>query len=172
MSLRFAILGFLSVKPFSGYDLRKAMDASVQHFWPADQAQVYRTLTRLIADGLVAVQAVEGDSRQRKLHFATQAGLAELDAWLRAIAPVEETREPFLLKMFFGGRIGAADVRAQLQARRAEAHALRDTFQAIAASLPKGGDISAVLRRATLINGLRHVEAEIIWIDETLEALP
>ncbi|MDO6589374.1 MULTISPECIES: PadR family transcriptional regulator [Rhodobacterales] len=171
MSLRHAILGFLSTTPLSGYDLRKAMDASVQHFWPADQAQIYRTLTRLVAEGLVDVQEVDGDTRQRKLHFATAAGLAELDDWLRTIHPVEDSREPFLIKMFFGGCIGAADVCALLLARRGEAEALRATFQGIAASIPESGDLNTVLRRATLLSGLRHVEAEILWIDETLEAL-
>ncbi len=171
MSLRHAILGFLSLKPLSGYDLRKAMDASVQHFWPADQAQIYRTLARLVADGLVDVQDVDGDTRQRKLHIATAEGLAELDDWLRTIHPAEDSREPFLIKMFFGGRIGAADVRALLLARRGEAEAMRTTFQGIATSIPAGGDLNTTLRRATLLSGLRHVEAEILWIDETLEAV-
>ncbi len=47
MSLKHAILGFLELSPFSGYDLKKAFDGSVQHFWPADQAQIYRTLNQL-----------------------------------------------------------------------------------------------------------------------------
>jgi PadR family transcriptional regulator, regulatory protein AphA len=44
MSFKYAILGFLSFAPFSGYDLKKAFDRSVQHFWPANQSQTYRTL--------------------------------------------------------------------------------------------------------------------------------
>ena len=171
MSLRHAILGFLSVKPMSGYDLRKHMDASVQHFWPADQAQIYRTLTGLVADNLVEVQEVAGDTRQRRLHHATTAGLHELDHWLRRIHPAETSREPFLIKMFFASRIGADDTKALLLARRAEANALLMTFQTIAASLPTGGDLGAKLRRATVISGLRHVEAEILWIDETMQVL-
>ena len=42
MSLEYAILGFLCYKPLSGYDLKKIFDNSVQHFWPADQGQIYR----------------------------------------------------------------------------------------------------------------------------------
>ena len=53
MSLRFAILGFLSVRPFSGYDLKRAFDQSVRHFWTADQAAIYRTLGELESKGLV-----------------------------------------------------------------------------------------------------------------------
>ena len=53
MSLRHAILGFLSFQPFTGYDLKKAFDRSVRHFWPATQSQIYRTLAELDADGLI-----------------------------------------------------------------------------------------------------------------------
>ena len=63
MSLRHAILGFLNYKPFSGYDLKKVFDTSVQHFWPADQSQIYRTLSRLADAGLVEVQVVEQQQR-------------------------------------------------------------------------------------------------------------
>ena len=51
MSLEHAILGFLQYKPMSGYDLKKIFDTSVRHFWPADQSQIYRTLTRLADKG-------------------------------------------------------------------------------------------------------------------------
>ncbi|MBK7448579.1 MAG: PadR family transcriptional regulator [Anaerolineales bacterium] len=53
MSLKHAILGFLSFKPFSGYELKKAFDSSVQHFWPANQSQIYRTLAELEGGGFV-----------------------------------------------------------------------------------------------------------------------
>ena len=48
MSLEYAILGFLSYKPFSGYEMKKAFDNSVRHFWYADQSQIYRTLARAV----------------------------------------------------------------------------------------------------------------------------
>ena len=49
MSLKHAILGFLGYTSLSGYDLKKAFDGSVQHFWPADQSQIYRPLAQLTA---------------------------------------------------------------------------------------------------------------------------
>ena len=39
MSLKHAILGFLSFKALSGYDLKKAFDNSVRHFWTANRAK-------------------------------------------------------------------------------------------------------------------------------------
>lgn len=146
------------------------MDASVRHFWPADQAQIYRTLQALVDDGHITVDATD-DSRQRRVHTVTQTGLSALDDWLSTAQPVEDSREPFLIKIFFGDRIGTEGVRKLLLARRAEAEGMLAIFQDIAAVIPKNGDLGVTLRRATLQSGLRHVEAEIIWINETLESL-
>src|SRR5918994_812505 len=112
MSLRQAILGFLSVPPMSGYDLRKAFAASVGHFWTADQAQIYRTLARLMADGR-----------------------RELEAWLAAPDEAQPTREPFLLKLFFAGRLGPEPVRRILTHRLDAAEQQLAVLQVIAAEI-------------------------------------
>jgi len=76
MSLEFAILGFLHYHPYSGYDLKKAFDASVRHFWPADQSQIYRTLGRLTEQGLAEMEVIEQTERpDRKVYHITQAGV-------------------------------------------------------------------------------------------------
>ncbi len=62
MSLKHAILGFLSFKPLSGYDLKKAFDKSVHHFWPANQSQIYRTLSQMTDEGLIEKEVIERES--------------------------------------------------------------------------------------------------------------
>ena len=47
MELKHAILGLLSIRSASGYDLARAFAGSVAHFWHADRSQIYRTLDRL-----------------------------------------------------------------------------------------------------------------------------
>ena len=63
MSLEHAILGFLNYRAFSGYDLKKAFDTSVNHFWPADQSQIYRTLARLAERGWAEMEIVPQEDR-------------------------------------------------------------------------------------------------------------
>jgi DNA-binding PadR family transcriptional regulator len=63
MSLRQAILGFLSIRPLSGYDLKRTFDQSVRHFWSADQAAIYRMLGELEADGLVEYERIAQETR-------------------------------------------------------------------------------------------------------------
>ena len=65
MSLDHAILGFLNYHPYTGYDLKKIFDSSVQHFWPADQSQIYRTLNRLTEQGFAKMEKVSQDCQIR-----------------------------------------------------------------------------------------------------------
>lgn len=106
MSLKHAILGFLSFFPLSGYDLKKAFDNSVQHFWPANQSQIYRTLAELEAGGLVEKEVVEREERlDLKIYSITEAGRAELHQWLATPLPQRDDREPFLIQVYFGGQL-------------------------------------------------------------------
>lgn len=106
MSLKHAILGFLSFKPFSGYGLKKAFDRSVQHFWPANQSQIYRTLAELHEDGLVEQEVIEREDRlNKKLYHLTAAGREELHDWLSTPLPPADYREPFLIQLYFGGKL-------------------------------------------------------------------
>lgn len=102
MSLKHTILGFLSFKSLSGYELKKAFDNSVRHFWPADQSQIYRTLKQLHTAGLITKEVVEREDRlDVKLYEITEAGREELLDWLATPLPAEDNRDPFLIKVYF-----------------------------------------------------------------------
>lgn len=106
MSLKHAILGFLSFAPLSGYDLKKAFDRSVRHFWPANQSQIYRTLAQLDEEGLVEKEVIEREERlDMKIYNITEAGRAELHHWLSTPLPEQDAREPFLIQVYFGGKL-------------------------------------------------------------------
>lgn len=111
MSLKHAILGFLSYQPFSGYDLKKAFDNSVQHFWPANQSQIYRTLADLEEQGMVTREVIEREERlDMKIYSITETGREELHAWLTTPQPERDDREPFLIQVYFGGRVSDGEI--------------------------------------------------------------
>ena len=172
MSLRHALLGFLSLRPLTGYDLKKYFDASVRHFWTADQAQIYRELARLSEQGLLDVRVISQGSRPaRKEHRITVAGLAELDHWLAAPDEPAAVREPFLVKVFFAGRLPVAEVTHLLDERIAAARQQLDQLQAIAATTTeqlaaRPPALERLLAAATLENGIRHVATEIDWLGD------
>lgn len=177
MSLEHAILGFLSVTPMSGYDLKRVFDETVAHFWTADQAQIYRTLSRLVKDGLVERDHIEQVGRPaRNEHRLTETGRDRLDTWLASPPEPQPTRQAFLLKMFFGGRLGV-DAAKRLLAERVElARESLAELMGIAAAVEAettGNEIGLDqrLRTATLDNGIIHTQAEIEWATNLLDLL-
>lgn len=172
MSLRHAILGFLSHAPMTGYELKKHMGQSVAHFWPADQAQIYRTLTALVKDGLIAVETEAQDARPNKqVHSILPTGQEELDHWLASPLDITASREPFLMRVFFVGRLGRGAVERLLQERIAEAEDLIAALEGIPRSPGDDADLTAWLRFATLDNGLAHARAEKLWAQKLLGEL-
>lgn len=111
MSLKHAILGFLSIRPLTGYDLKKAFDQSVRHFWPANQSQIYRTLSELDEQGLVEKEVIAREERlDMKRYSITAQGRQVLRQWLAAPLPTQETREPLLIQVFFAGLLADAEL--------------------------------------------------------------
>lgn len=173
MSLDHAILGFLALRPMSGYDLKKAFDGSVGHFWTADQAQIYRTLRRLEDDGLVDVKLVRQDGKpDRKEHQVTAKGLEELDTWLAASVDPVPVREPFLMKLFFAGRLDVSNVMAMLEQRVVAAEEQLEVLEDIASHVPDTDlELALFLRRSTLDNGIAQTRAELKWASSLLEEI-
>lgn len=111
MSLDYAILGFLNYRPFTGYDLKKALDASIRHFWPADQTQIYRTLVDLTEKGQAEMEVVDQTNRpDRKVYRITSAGRAALRQWLLESHPPRGSRNALMIQVFFAGQLSDEEV--------------------------------------------------------------
>jgi PadR family transcriptional regulator, regulatory protein AphA len=99
----YAILGMLSLKPMSGYDIRKNVQQSIAHFWNESYGQIYPTLRRLAARSLVERHAGEGNRRSRRQVYAlTKKGRLHLRGWLAEAPQQRPFRNELLLKLFFG----------------------------------------------------------------------
>lgn len=169
MELRHAILGLLSLRPLSGYDLGRSFAGSVAHFWHADQSQVYRTLERLSEGGLIDTTVIPQDGRpDRRVHTLTDEGRDELARWLDSPLEPERPKEPFLARLFFAASLGPDGVDRLLTERREQAEARVHAFGEIDAP---GDDLAAHLRAATLRYGLAMAEAEIAWLDDARRRL-
>lgn len=119
MSLENGILGYLSMKPLSGYDIKKMFDMSGGYFWPADQAQIYRTLTSLEDDGLIEVSGFEQNAGpSKKLYKITENGRESLHEWLMTQKQSDYViRRPFLMQMFFSGQLSVEEQLAFIDAQ-------------------------------------------------------
>ncbi|TFD27555.1 PadR family transcriptional regulator [Cryobacterium cryoconiti] len=180
MTLKMALLGILDLTPMTGYDLKKSIEASVAHFWSADQSQIYRTLAALVTDGLAEALVIPQEGRpDRREHHITPAGRASLAEWLRSPLEPETPHDTFLMRLFFVGALGIPATRAVLDARHSQATALLAGLHSVIeqeqarreAGHRAEDDLGHGLRLATLRNGILHAEAELAWLTETTEAL-
>ncbi len=176
MSLKHAILGFLSYKSLSGYDLKKAFDKSVRHFWSANQSQIYRTLAQMNDEGLVEKEVIERDERlDMKIYSITNAGRTELHDWLATPLPERETREPFLIQVFFSGRLSDEELINLLnyEKRSAEESLLGylAIYQASTAKNNSADSRSTFFSLLTLEYGMESSNALLKWLSSAIERI-
>ena len=173
MSLEHAILGFVNEKPRSGYDLKKAFDSSVAHFWPANQSQIYRTLDRLTRAGMLEVQVIQQDGKpNRKVYHITESGLMELQDWLATPLPLTALRETFFIQ-FYWANVISHDELVRLLEDKTLKHEARlklyvETLKRFEET-PPDGVWDKVLQPMIVEAGIAQEEAWLSWIEKALE---
>jgi DNA-binding PadR family transcriptional regulator len=97
----YAILGLLSVKPWTSYDLAQQMDRSLGRMWPRATSKIYEEPKKLVAHGLAQAREESIGRRRRTLYSITAKGRRALAAWLEepGEGPVLEFEQ--MLKVFF-----------------------------------------------------------------------
>lgn len=174
MALGHAILALLADNSYSGYDLAKDFDQSVNFFWQASHQQIYRELTKLENQGLIEAEIVLQDGRpDKKLFHINEAGTAYLAKWAGESSGVTPIREELLVKLWAGCLISNANLLQELRQHRqfhvnklAVFHQTEQEF--FANRKPQTYDLChyLVLRR-----GIRYESDYINWCDEALELL-
>jgi DNA-binding PadR family transcriptional regulator len=102
-SSEYAILGMLSLRPMSGYDIRKTIRESVRYFWSESYGQIYPALKRLEAQKLVErVRGAQSGRAGRQVFTLTRAGQREMQEWVAQEPQMQPFRNELLLKLFFG----------------------------------------------------------------------
>jgi PadR family transcriptional regulator, regulatory protein AphA len=100
MDINYAILGFLSWRSFSGYDLKKMFVNSTFIYWSGNNNQIYSTLLQLHRDGLVTTEMQHQESGpSRKMYTITDKGMAQLKQWVMALPEIPQPRNLFLVQL-------------------------------------------------------------------------
>jgi PadR family transcriptional regulator, regulatory protein AphA len=144
-STAYVILGMLSWRPMSGYDVKSIVDHSTRFFWAASYGQIYPELQRLADAGLVEGKPEPGSARRRTVYRVTRSGRNALRKWLAQEPTTFEQRDEGLLKLFFSA--AAPDTAAaSLDAKRAFHEAKVAQLREIEASGRAEGFAAMVLR--------------------------
>lgn len=178
MSLPHALLGMISYKPATGYDLKAVFKESVYYFWNATLPQIYRTLNQLESTGWLTSSMEHQDGKpSRKVYEITEEGKAEFLRWLAEPPEMGQPKQPLLMKVFFGRRLPKT-VLAEHIRRYRERHALllsrydsdvEPLVREKAAKLKAPEE--ALYWSLALDFGKRHARMMCEWCDKALEEL-
>jgi DNA-binding PadR family transcriptional regulator len=102
-STSYAVLSLLDLLgEATPYDLKRALEASVENFWPVPHTTFYEEPSRLAGAGYLSVRQ-EKTGRRRKRYALTDSGRAALREWADSPATSPpQVRDEGMLKIFAG----------------------------------------------------------------------
>ena len=175
--LKYALLGFLNYYNQTGYELKQTMDRSTNHFWHAKQSQIYQTLKKLEADGLVVSHSEPQESRpDRRVYAITDSGKQAMADWLaKPVTTLEPNKQLLLLKLFFSGGLGKETLLTQLRLLRKLHEQQLDLYTTESQdTIKEHGKLNPELSRDAIMwesarrFGELHERMYIDWLDETI----
>jgi DNA-binding PadR family transcriptional regulator len=161
VSVKHGLLALLAGGPSHGYELKQGFEERTGSLWPLNIGQVYATLARLERDGLV--EGREEGERDRRPYELTEAGRAELDAWL--LQPVEQSgsRDELVVKVLMALATPALDGPAILQHHRRALVEEMQRYTRLRAGADPVVDLDWLLTVDAMV---LRAEAMVRWLDQ------
>jgi PadR family transcriptional regulator, regulatory protein AphA len=156
------ILGLLSERERSGYDLLKRAEGSVAHMWAPAKSQLYAVLPRLVEAGLASCRIVRQRTRpDKQVYRLTRVGRVAVREWLENAPP--KSWDELMLKVFF----------AELCSREALLRQLDDYAEVQRSFLAEYEAITPATRYGalTLEYGLDLMPARLKWLERAKREL-
>jgi DNA-binding PadR family transcriptional regulator len=165
MSIGNVFLGLLEAQHRHGYELERAYDERFGTGRPVAYGQFYSTLSRLLTNGLVAVDRIEpGGGPERKRYAITADGVADVDRWLGQPEKPEAYLQSVLYTKLVLALVTGRPAADLLDTQRAEhLRTMRELTQR-----RLGGDLADQL---ICDHALFHLEADLRWLELTAACL-
>ena len=97
----YAVLGLLSVRSWTTYELAKQVQRSLKWFWPRAERKLYDEPKALVADGLATARQEYTGQRPKTVYEITDQGREALRDWLGETPAPPATEFEGMLKLFF-----------------------------------------------------------------------
>ncbi len=160
--MKHLLLALLDDGPAYGLELKQQYDELVGLIaGPINVGQIYTTLNRLEATGLVQHRVEPSEvGPDRKVHELTEDGAKELRVWLESPPAGLELKSDALMRIVAALHLGRFDVGTLIRDhRRTCLEALRALDGAVEGA-PPGPALDALAQAAAL-----HLQAELHWLD-------
>ncbi len=175
----YVILGLLTFKEMSGYDLKQLINKSITHFyWSPAKSQIYGELRRLESHSLVTMREVPQTLRpDKRMYQITPQGHEAMQQWLEhsGVEP-DSYKSALLLKVFFGHMLSTEATIGLLEERRKQINAELAGCEKRANALQEQGqapdaDDEIFFPYLTLQRSIALCQADLVWLDGALEQL-
>jgi PadR family transcriptional regulator, regulatory protein AphA len=159
----YAVLALLEeFGDLTSYEIKGALEKSIQNFWPVPHTTAYEEPARLAAAGYLSARQEEG-GRRRRIYSVTEQGREALAAWAaEPSAAPPQLREEAMLKVFAGGD-PARLVESRIAWHRAKLEELRGYLALVRASEGFEGS------QRTLFAGIAY-EEKMLELLESVES--
>lgn len=175
-TLSYALLGALSTKPRTGWELSQHMKAPLAQMWSAKHSQIYPELNRLANHGMINGTIIAGRGpRDTKRYTITAAGKRVLAQWADSPLTAEVPRSELMLRIralwLTSPERAIAFVTAQQQLFLDRYSTLIEEKNGFAPDDVMTADHPEFFAYATLQYGLERTRAALGWCDWLLEQL-
>ena len=167
-SIDYAVLGMVSLRPMTGYEIKKAYARGPANFMPISFGQIYPVLARLEKEKLIRQETKPG-SRGSIGYAISQSGERALREWVASSAVPAGYRE-LLLRLFFASPGEIQGLRGAVTAFRDKQQAALDHYDATGKWLDEAHGQSPRLPIWKLVMdyGILQSQAYLRWAEGTL----
>jgi DNA-binding PadR family transcriptional regulator len=164
---RYLILGLMTQQAMSGYDIKQALESFSWLIGSPSYGSLYPALHALLEEALVTVDVIANANKPaRKIYSITSAGREVLEQWIEQPSESDPSLKAFVIQLLLANNFSAPKLRDQLQQRR-----LQITTQMKSLEAMTGIHTELTERKLAFDYGLALAQAELTWLDETLDKL-
>lgn len=175
MSIKSAILGILSWKPSTGYELKKIFEDSSFMYWSGNNNQIYKALISMEEEELVTSKVIHQDnSPSKKIYTITEEGLKELKEWIISSPEAPEIRKTFLVQLAWSAMLSNQELSELLTKYENEIKAhfvMQQEKYRRSIHSPKRSPRESLIWEMISENILSTYNNELNWIRETRRKL-
>jgi PadR family transcriptional regulator AphA len=114
----YAVLGLLSLRPWTTYELAEQMRRALGFFWPRAISGIYEEPKKLVTHGLATATQETVGRRERTRYAITARGRRAMKAWVPTAGAAPNVECEQLIKVFFAEQATKADLLATIDGIR------------------------------------------------------
>ncbi|QUH19249.1 PadR family transcriptional regulator [Alkaliphilus sp. B6464] len=166
--IKFMILGFLTYKELTGYDIKQAMIQSTSNFMNASFGSIYPALNKLENDGLINSTKVIENGKYKKIYTINETGEDVFLKWLEEPIDFMRSYEDILVKIFFYEKLPKEKVSKLIEQLIEDINRKLEELRKLETEIKHKAGYFEI---STLYFGIDHLKFMVGWYEKFLDDL-